>query len=571
MFRIRRIFDSSTSQNIESIQQSQTIMSQQFDGAPEEDIQKLPELLVNPLKYKFRTILFIAEDAKSRVRGFAILLHAPDLDFAYLDYIATAVDAPGRGIGGALYERVRSEAESLGVSGIFFECLPDDPALCKDEKILKQNAARLKFYETYGARPVINTKYEKPVKPDSDNPPYLVLDKLGHDLPPDREQSRKIVKAILVRKYKDLCSDEYIDEVVESFNDERMVMRDFKYVKKVTKEKIVIEKRIPIVINLSHSIHHVKDRGYVESPVRIKNITDRIMPTEMFYEVPAKKYPMKHILEVHDSDFVNYFKKVCENIGNSKSVYPYVFPIRNPERKPKELEVRAGYYCIDTFTPLNLNAFLAARNAVDCTMTAADALLSGARAAYSLVRPPGHHAERKAFGGFCYFNNAAVAANYMSKYGRVAMLDVDYHHGNGQQDIFYTSSKILTVSIHGHPNFAYPYFSGFAEEKGEGEGVGFNINYPMPETLESSKYRETLNHALEKIKKFRPDFLVVCLGLDTGKGDPTGTWQLKPDDFKKNGEMIKSLKLPTLVVQEGGYRQSSLGSNVKNFFVGLLS
>jgi acetoin utilization deacetylase AcuC-like enzyme/GNAT superfamily N-acetyltransferase len=546
-------------------------MAQQFDGVPDEDIKKLPELLVNPLKYKFRTILFIAEDAKNKVKGFAVLLHAPDLNFAYLDYIATAADAPGRGIGGALYERVRSESESLGVCGIFFECLPDDPVLCRDEKVLKQNAARLKFYETYGASPIINTKYEMPVKPDSDNPPYLVFDNLGRKFTPSREESRKIVRAILVRKYKDLCSDEYINEVVESFNDEHLVLRDFRYVKKISREKITVEKRVPVVINSSHSIHHVKDRGYVESPVRIKSITDKIMPTEMFYEMPARPYPMKHILEVHDADFVSYFKKVCENIGNSKSVYPYVFPIRNPERKPKELQVRAGYYCIDTFTPLNLNAYLAAKNAVDCTLTAADAVLSGARAAYSLVRPPGHHAEKKAFGGFCYFNNAAVAANYMLKYGKVAMLDVDYHHGNGQQDIFYKSSQVLTVSIHGHPNFAYPYFTGFAEEKGEGEGFGYNVNYPLPEKLDSSKYHETLHKALEKIKKFRPDFLVVCLGLDTGKGDPTGTWQLVADDFKKNGEMIKSLKLPVLVVQEGGYRHNSLGTNVKNFFIGLLS
>jgi hypothetical protein len=142
-----------------------------------------------------------------------------------------------------------------------------------------------------------------------------------------------------------------------------------------------------------------------------------------------------------------------------ESVYPYVFPIRNVARPPKDLAVRAGYYCIDTFTPLNHNAFPVAARAVDCAMTAAQRVLEGARVAYALVRPPGHHAERRSFGGFCYLNSAAVAANYLSGYGRVAMLDVDYHHGNGQQTIFYRRADVLTVSLHGHPSFAYPYFT----------------------------------------------------------------------------------------------------------------
>src|SRR5262249_44033026 len=157
-------------------------------------------------------------------------------------------------------------------------------------------------------------------------------------------------------------------------------------------------------------------------------------------------------------------------------------------RPPRDLAIRAGYYCIDTFTPLNRNAWPAARRAVDCTLTAAHALVTGTRLAYALVRPPGHHAEHSAFGGFCYLNNAAIAANYLAEHGRIAILDIDYHHGNGQQEIFYRRSDVLTVSIHGHPSFAYPYFTGFPSETGEGEGRRVNLNFALGEHLDGKEY-----------------------------------------------------------------------------------
>jgi acetoin utilization deacetylase AcuC-like enzyme/GNAT superfamily N-acetyltransferase len=231
--------------------------------------------------------------------------------------------------------------------------------------------------------------------------------------------------------------------------------------------------------------------------------------------------------------------------------------------------VLSGYYCIDTFTPINRNAYPAARRAVDCCLTATREILDGKRLAYALVRPPGHHAERRSFGGFCYFNNNAIAAQYLCAYGKVAILDIDYHHGNGQQDIFYRRADVLTVSIHGHPRFAYPYFSGFEEERGEGEGEGFNLNLPLPETIDADKYRRTLTRALERVQAFNPQFLVVALGLDTAKGDPTGSWPLKTRDFEINGRSVGELGLPTLVIQEGGYRNRTLGQNARNFFKGL--
>jgi len=266
---------------------------------------------------------------------------------------------------------------------------------------------------------------------------------------------------------------------------------------------------------------------------------------------------------------VRYLKRCCENVPHGSSVYPYVFPIRNATRPPVELSVRAGYYCIDTFTPLNQNAYLAARRAVDCALTAAEALDQGYQLAYALVRPPGHHAERRAFGGFCYLNSTAVAAEFLSEKGRVAILDVDYHHGNGQQNIFYERPDVLTISLHGHPRFAYPYFTGFEDERGAGAGEGYNVNYPLPEVLDGAAFRETLSLAVKRIRRFAPAHLVVALGFDPAKDDPTGTWSLGAQDFAENGRMIGELRLPTLVVQEGGYRTRTLGTNARRFFTAL--
>jgi acetoin utilization deacetylase AcuC-like enzyme/ribosomal protein S18 acetylase RimI-like enzyme len=246
-----------------------------------------------------------------------------------------------------------------------------------------------------------------------------------------------------------------------------------------------------------------------------------------------------------------------------------VFPIRNAARPPKEKTVRAGYFCIDTFTPLNREAHLAARRGVDCALTAAEQILEGAPVAYALVRPPGHHAERHVFGGFCYFNNSAIAAHYLSRYGNVAVLDIDYHHGNGTQDIFYERSDVLTVSIHGHPSFAYPYFAGFRDETGRGRGSGYNLNIPLSETISPTDHKEALRTALRRIARYAPAYLVVAVGFDTAKGDPTGTWANGAEDFEAIGRMIGGEGYPTVVVQEGGYRVRTLGTNARRFFMGL--
>jgi acetoin utilization deacetylase AcuC-like enzyme/GNAT superfamily N-acetyltransferase len=572
MFRIRRVYDITLSIDKDAVRQVQEILRVQFSALAEKEIQSLPAKLVNPLKYQFRTILFVADNQRHRVKGFALVNFDHDLRFCYLDFISVTPQKNAGGIGGALYQRVREEARRLGVCGMFMECLPDDARLCRDPNILKQNRARLRFYERYGAVPIINTAYETPLKPTDDCPPYLVYDRVDAKTLPSLATARTIVRDILTKKYGKACPAGYIDMVIQSFQDDPIRLRPPRYIKKeavALTPVLSIEQRIALVVNNKHDMHHVHERGYVEAPVRIKSIMKGIDKTGLFDLLPVRHFPESHIKQVHDPKFVEYLKRVCSKIEPGKSVYPYVFPIRNNTRPPKELPVRAGYYCIDTFTPLNRNAYVAAKGSVDCALTAGNLLFEGYRIAYALVRPPGHHAERKAFGGFCYFNSTAITANFLSRHGKVAVLDIDYHHGNGTQDIFYERSDVLTISIHGHPSFAYPYFSGFAEENGAGEGYRYNRNYPQPEKLDGQGYRQVLARALARIRKFSPRFLVLALGFDPAKNDPTGTWTLEAKDFYENGRMIGRLDLPTVVVQEGGYRTSSLGNNARLFFTGL--
>jgi acetoin utilization deacetylase AcuC-like enzyme/GNAT superfamily N-acetyltransferase len=573
VFRIRRIHDDTLPVNREAIRQVKAILKEQFADAPKRDIDGLIHKLRDPLSQRFRAILHVAERRDGQIMGFALVLHEPQLRMAFLDYIAASARLTSRGIGGALYQRVREEAAELGVQALLFECLPDEPGSCKDPAIMPGNRARLRFYEGYGARPVANNEYTLAISDDSDCMPLLVADDLGTGRPLRRKFIQESVRAILERKYAHVCSPEYIDRVVASFRDDPVVMREFRYVKpeKLAAPAVHTEpaERFALFVNDRHDIHHVHERGYVEAPVRVAKIMAELERTPLFERLPARSRSLEPARQVHEPALVAYMRKTCLELPPGKSVYPYVFPIRNASRPPTDLAMRAGYWCIDTFTPLNRNAFLAARGAVECALAGAEALARGRRLAYVLVRPPGHHAERRAFGGFCYFNNAAVAANELARLGPVAMLDLDYHHGNGQQDIFYARSDVLTISIHGSPRFAYPYFSGFAEEQGAGAGLGYNLNLPLPEKVDGARYREALGQALRRIRTFDPAVLVVALGLDTAKGDPTGTWSLTADDLHENGRRVGELGLPTLVVQEGGYRTRTLGRNARAFLEGL--
>ena len=570
MIRITRVHRTVLPIEKERIAQVQEIFRQNF-SAVADYAEKIPDLLENPFKYGYTTVLLVAEASLGHVTGFSLFIYFPNIRSAMLDFMAVRRDIRGGGTGSVLYEATREYLKEMSCPALYLEALPDDPAVVKDAAILKENQRRLRFYEGYGVRPIASTAYETPI---GEWPaPYLLYDDLDRNQPLRRSQCRAVMRTILSKKYSHLVSPEYIERVVESVVDDPVRIREHKYFKteppaSAQNYRDRLEKAFVMVRGTAHEVHHVQERGYVERPARVKAIQAALQKTSFFESLEPKHFGQEHILAVHDADFVRYLKAVCLKLHSKRPVYPYVFPIRRPERRPHDLAVRAGYYCIDTFTPLDRNAYDAAKSAVDVALTAAENVLKGRGLAYALCRPPGHHAERKSFGGFCYFNNAAIAAQYLSRHGKVATLDIDFHHGNGTQDAFYNRNDVMTVSIHGHPNFAYPYFTGFADETGHGEGQGFNHNYCLQENAGAETYLATLEKALGQIRKFSPMFFVVSLGFDTMKGDPTGSFALMPETMKKIGAALAAMNLPTLVVQEGGYSLKNLKTGSAALFNG---
>jgi acetoin utilization deacetylase AcuC-like enzyme/GNAT superfamily N-acetyltransferase len=574
MFRIRCVHDTLLPINRDAIEQVQQIIREQFSDMADFKIREIPEKLLNPMKFDFRSLLFVCDDRKGRVKGFALLSVEPTLHFGFLDLIALSSSSKGGGVGAALYQRVQEECVSLGFNWLFFECMSDLARDNPDKNKLKENRARMRFYERMGARPVVGTLYERPRKANYDNAYLLVADDLdsGHTL--DQDTARKAVQAILRRKYKKTMHDKHIDEVVNSFTDDPIQLRPYTYIKNRTPHvypRIPRDKKIVLCVTDGHAIHHIKNHDYAEQPVRVGAILEELDKTDLFERVPRKHFSDKHILAVHDKRFVNYFREVALAIDPETPLFPDVFPIRKNVGIPKNIPSHAGYYCIDIYSPIYRNAYLAAREAVDATLTAAKSIEDGSQFAYALVRPPGHHASHDSFGGYCYLNSTAIAAHYLSGYGRVAILDLDYHHGNGQEDIFYTRDDVLTISIHADPAFEYPYFSGYKEDIGEKAGSGYNLNLPLKKAIGGAEHLRAINKAIKKIRSFQPDVLVIALGLDTAQNDPSGSWNLLADDFHSNGLVLGGLHYPTLVVQEGGYDCSVLGKNALAFLSGMWS
>ncbi|MFN3265445.1 MAG: histone deacetylase family protein, partial [Deinococcales bacterium] len=232
--------------------------------------------------------------------------------------------------------------------------------------------------------------------------------------------------------------------------------------------------------------------------------------------------------------------------------------------------VLAGYYATDTSAALTATTYQAALSSANLALCGAQ-MLTAERAVYALCRPPGHHAMRGAMGGYCFLNNAATAAAFLSQNGaRVALLDVDYHHGNGSQDIFYHRPDVLTISLHADPVFEYPYYLGYADEHGVGAGAGYNLNLPLPAGTIWAGYQPALEIALQRIRRFGAEVLVLSLGFDTFSGDPLGTFALETADYSSMASQIAALELPTLLVQEGGYANAALGHNATAFIQGFL-
>ena len=290
-------------------------------------------------------------------------------------------------------------------------------------------------------------------------------------------------------------------------------------------------------------------------------------------EAPADR-GTEPLLRVHSPDYLRFLERAhadWRSAGRDGDAFPYTFPVVG--RRPldlKRIDARLGRYSFDTSTPIAEGSWLSSYWSAQTALAALQAVLDGERSAFALCRPPGHHSGADYLGGYSYLNNAAIAAEAGLAAGRsrVAILDVDYHHGNGTQDIFYERGDVAYASIHADPNTDYPYFWGHSDEGGAGAGAGTTLNLPLPRGTGWAQYQPALERALEWVAAFDAELLIVSYGADTYAGDPISFFELDTADFAPMAGRIAALGLPTLIVMEGGYAVEALGPNVSEFLSG---
>ncbi|MDX1582682.1 MAG: histone deacetylase family protein [Thermoanaerobaculia bacterium] len=318
---------------------------------------------------------------------------------------------------------------------------------------------------------------------------------------------------------------------------------------------------------LGREAYEVKD-----TPKRVAVIKERLRADERFELVTARQFPEQLIARIHPyHDFIRNISESLEN--DDEEVYPDLFP-GDGAKLPKRMDspLWGGIWCTDTVTPIMKKTYEVARASAETALTGAELLFSGEeKAVYSLCRPSGHHAGPRVFGGYCYFNNVATAAEYLLPKGTVAILDLDYHHGNGTQEFFEERKFVFTASIHGDPNVEYPYYWGYEEEIGRGQGEGTNLNMPLPLGSGGREYLEAIDKFLDAMKSFDPDYLILACGFDTYREDPIGGFKLDLEDYEKVAQRLASLGVPTLICQEGGYNVDALANCVHAFLDGFLS
>lgn len=309
---------------------------------------------------------------------------------------------------------------------------------------------------------------------------------------------------------------------------------------------------------------------HAESQERLQSIA-----TALKASLPAVDHGLAPILAVHDEAYVTFLQrayqdwKAADRPGNA---IPYVFPVRG--RRPLSLnriDAELGQYSFDCSTPIAEHTWQAAYSGAQSALTGLAAAMNDRRPAFALCRPPGHHSGRDYFGGYCYLNNAAIAAEAALSKGasKVAVLDVDYHHGNGTQDIFFERGDVLTVSLHADPSMDYPFYWGRADETGAGVGAGANLNLPLTRGTDWQSYKPALIQAIETVQAFGPDVLIVPFGADTYAGDPISHFKIDTPDYALMGKtMSDAFDLPTLITMEGGYAVDALGQNVNSFLSG---
>ena len=312
-----------------------------------------------------------------------------------------------------------------------------------------------------------------------------------------------------------------------------------------------------------------------EKPSRAEIIRARVESEKLGPVLSPETHDLAAAKRVHRADYVDFLPTVYpawEASGRDGSAIPFTWPTRGlrADVLPKSIDAQLGFYSFDAGAPFVKGTWDAIKSSYDVALTAAALVKNSERTAFALCRPPGHHAGDAFMGGYCYINNAAVVAQWYRDQGarRVSILDVDYHHGNGTQQIFYARADVQVLNLHGDPMTEYPFFLGHADEKGEGQGEGFNVNYPMPFGTTFETWNAALDDACEKLLAYAPDVVVVSLGVDTFEKDPISQFKLTSGDYPKIGRRIAKLGLPTLFVMEGGYAVDEIGVNAVGVLTG---
>lgn len=319
-------------------------------------------------------------------------------------------------------------------------------------------------------------------------------------------------------------------------------------------------------------------RSNLDVPERAEIILEIVRSAGIGAVESPSDYGIEPIKAVHDSDYIQYLQTAYAewlNVGGRpEGVFPDTFPVRRMSHRPSSPAALAGYYSMDVTAIVTAGTWQAAYDSAQCALNAANAVRNGARSAFALCRPPGHHAQADVCGGYCFLNNAAIAAQSLCNTGlgnRIAILDIDFHHGNGTQAIFYERDDVLTLSLHADPDREYPYFTGADIERGEGAGFGYNVNYPLESRVDDHRYMEVLDEACSQIMRYDPSYLVLALGVDTFSDDPLCDFNLTSSVYEVIGSRLAQLMLPTVFIMEGGYATKHLGHNVVNVLVGFES
>ncbi|WP_440997505.1 histone deacetylase family protein [Arhodomonas sp. SL1] len=323
--------------------------------------------------------------------------------------------------------------------------------------------------------------------------------------------------------------------------------------------------------------HHPRtyfSRGQMRAPQELPERTVRIREGLQALDIPVvapEDHGLRPLNAVHDLGYLRFLESCHRRWPKDwgEEVLSNVF-MRSPNPM-RGILAEAARYLADGSCPVGEHTWTAAYWGAQSAVSAAQAVLDGERHAYALSRPPGHHARIDAAGGFCYLNNAAIAAKVLqSRYPRVAILDPDVHHGQGIQEVFWERNDVLCISIHGDPTNFYPVVSGFEDERGGGEGYGYTINMPIPHGSPEEAFFERLDDAMNAIRLFAPDVIICTLGFDIYKDDPQAKVAVTSEGFARMGGILRDTELPVLVVQEGGYHLESLAENTRQFFSGLL-